>query len=202
MHVINYHERSIADVVRMPVIYPALSRLDAGHLIIEIGPGRGDFLFHLAATHPDATVVGIEIKRKRVDKLIARTEQRGLRNICIVQDDARAAIPRMFADASVDEIHIQFPDPWPKRRHAKNRGISEALLRECWRVLKAGGMLAILTDSQPYAEAIATAAAGIDGLLPLSVAERDFEAVYPTLFAMKWKAEGRRCFVRAYRAKR
>ena len=75
-------------------IYPASCHpVDGKRLIVEVGPGRGDFLFHLAEKNPEAVIVGIEIKAKRVDKLIRRIERRGLKNVRIIQDDARDALP-------------------------------------------------------------------------------------------------------------
>lgn len=191
----------ISELVKAPFFYPATpSGSGARRLVIEIGPGRGDFLFHLAEKNPDATVVGTEIKRKRVDKLIARTERRGLKNIRIIQDDAREALPRFFKDESADEIHINFPDPWPKKRHSKNRAVNRVLLAECLRVIKKDGTISITTDSAPYAEEIASAAAGIPGLKSLfdpPIAQNCPDA-FPTFFALKWQKEGRRITYQRY----
>lgn len=196
---LTYVERTAEELVRTPFLYPAAADLAAPRLIVEVGPGRGDFLFHLAETNPGASVVGIEKKRKRVDKLVARTEKRGLKNVAIIQDDARDAIPRFFAEGTVDEIHVQFPDPWPKRRHGKNRSLSLEFLESCRRALKPGGTIAILTDSEPYSEAVAENAAGVTNLEAVVVTEGDFDAIYPTFFSEKWKADNRRLFVRKYR---
>ncbi|HPM41556.1 MAG TPA: hypothetical protein PLY45_03880, partial [bacterium] len=148
------------------------------------------------------SVFGIEIKRKRVDKLIARIQKRRLGNVAIIQDDARLAIPRNFAEGSISEIHVQFPDPWPKKRHEKNRSLSPEFLESCRRSLVPAGTITILTDSEKYAEAVARNAAAVPGLVALVVAEGDFDAIYPTFFSEKWKADGRRLYVRKYRRAR
>lgn len=191
------------EAAKTPFLYPAAPCPAApeGRLIIEIGPGRGDFLFHLAEMNPDSTVVGIEIKRKRVDKLIARAEKRGFKNVRIIQDDARAALPRFFDESSVDEIHINFPDPWPKKRHSKNRAVNKTFLEECARVLKKGGTISIATDHAPYSDEIAKAAACIPELefrydRP-AVTERP--DAYPTFFALKWQKEGRKINYQKYK---
>lgn len=195
-----YREMKAAELVRTPFIYPATAEHWGGrHVIVEVGPGRGDFLFHLAGANPGASVFGIEIKRKRVDKLIARVERLGLRNVAIIQDDARLAIPRNFAEGSISEIHVQFPDPWPKKRHEKNRSLSSEFLESCRRALVPAGTITILTDSEAYAEAVALNASAVSGLEALVVAEGDFGGIYPTFFSEKWKADGRRCYVRKYR---
>lgn len=156
-------------------------------IIVEIGPGRGDFLFHLAETNPDALVVAIEIKRKRVDKIIKRIERRGIKNIYLVQDDAREAMPRLFHDGQLDDIHIQFPDPWPKNRHGKNRSLSKDFLEKCRDILKDNAAINFVTDFKDYADAVEETAREVDGLK----IEVGNDKTFPTFFAMKWKEMGR-----------
>jgi len=190
-----------ANLVMTPFIYPAsLSLKKETPIILEIGPGRGDFLFHLAEKNPDSTVAAIEIKRKRVDKLIARVEKRDLKNVAIIQDDARCALPRFFEENSVDAIYINFPDPWPKRRHEKNRVLSRDFLSECRHVLKFYGTLNITTDYQPYAEDVANCVSGIAQLETCypEVLARAVPDAYPTLFAQKWTSMGRQIYYQKY----
>lgn len=190
---------STGQMVKMPFVYPANGQFNE-RIIVEVGPGRGDFLFHLAETNPDKSIVGIEIKRKRVDKLIDRIEKRGLKNVTIIQDDARCALPRFFGENSVDTIFINFPDPWPKRRHEKNRVLSRDFLQDCCSVLKFYGNLNITTDFQSYAE---TAANEIDAIPLLETCHPDVvknqsDDAYPTLFAQKWINMGRTIYYQKY----
>lgn len=170
-------------------------------LIVEVGPGRGDFMFHMAESQPAAEVVGIEIKGKRVDKLIRRIERRELKNVRLIQDDARQALPRNFAAGSVDEIHVHFPDPWPKKRHTKHRSMSYLFLRDCLRVLKVDGTITFITDHRPYAEAVQE----IFGKIPEFKCCYDEPIMYnindsfPTFFAQKWIAEGKKISYQKYR---
>jgi len=185
---------------RASFAYPSTVPTGARRLIVEIGPGRGDFLFHLAESNPDATVVGIEIKGKRVDKLIRRIERRGLANVHLIQDDARAALPCQFRPGTIDEIHIQFPDPWPKKRHAKHRPINEGLLSDCARALKPGGVLSFITDHRPYAELSSEMLARTEGLSNSYDAPfvTELADAFPTLFMEKWKSEGRTIYYQRY----
>ena len=57
-----------------------------------------------------------------------------------------------FADASVDEVRVFFPDPWPKSRHHKRRLIQPAFVDLLARKVAAGGRLHLATDWAPYAE--------------------------------------------------
>ena len=206
---------SIGQMVKMPFVYPAgaigggrfsfshechANRRSVPPIFVEVGPGRGDFLFHLAQVNPDKSVVGIEIKRKRVDKLISRVENRGLKNVTIIQDDARCALPRFFSENSVDAIYINFPDPWPKRRHEKNRVLSRDFLEDCCSVLKFYGNLNITTDFRPYAEAVADEVDAIPLLetcYPEPVKNHSDDA-YPTLFSQKWINMGRTIYYQKY----
>jgi len=58
----------------------------------------------------------------------------------------------MIADASLDGVHIFFPDPWPKKRHHKRRLIQQEFVALLCRKLKAGAYIHVATDWQEYAE--------------------------------------------------
>lgn len=201
MPAIPYRHEAMDAIAKMPAIYPSSAVIgSSARIIVEVGPGRGDFLFHLAEKNADAQVVGIEIKRKRADKLIQRVEHRGLANVVIVHDDARHALPHLFGTGSIDEIHINFPDPWPKRRHAKNRAASAEFLKRCAAALKPGGTLTFITDHLQYAMDVSDYLLSIPDLRN-AYRERyltDVDDVFPTLFAMKWREEGRRITYQKY----
>lgn len=169
--------------------------------ILEIGPGRGEFLFHLAATNPNALVWGIEIKRRRFEKLCARREQLQLPNVALIHGDARAALPAIVDDAPVDDIYIQFPDPWPKRRHGHHRLITSEFLAVCARALATGGELWFITDALPYAETVAAMVRDDpewQSAFPQAIVTACPDA-YPTHFAKKWRAAGRTIYYQRYR---
>lgn len=197
-----YTRVSTAELIHTPFVYPApFTPCQGQRIIVEVGPGRGDFLFHLARTNSQAKVVGIEIKRKRTDKLIRRIERFGFSNICLIQDDARQALPRFFPDGTVDEIHFNFPDPWPKKRHTKHRAVTRAFLEDCSRALKPGGTISIATDHEPYASEIAQSASQVAGLISCypELIEVNTPQAYPTFFALKWQSQGRRITYQKYK---
>ncbi len=122
--------------------------------ILEIGFGMGDTTAELAAAHPQNDYLGIEVHTPGVGNLLKRIDTQALTNVRIIQHDAVEVLKHMIADASLDGIHIFFPDPWPKKRHHKRRLIQPPLVSTLAGKLNAGGYLHAATDWHEYAEQI------------------------------------------------
>lgn len=118
--------------------------------VLEIGPGRGDFLFSEGKGHPELKFVAVELGKKRYAKLVERIQNRGLTNIVLVFGDARIVLPKYFVPATFESVVVLFPDPWPKRRHAFNRLLQPVFLIELARILKPGGHLFLKSDVESY----------------------------------------------------
>jgi tRNA (guanine-N7-)-methyltransferase len=130
--------------------YPVRSeRIEAD--LLEIGPGKGEFLLARAKAHPWQRLVAIEISGERYTKLIRRVEAAGLTNVMLINGDARCVIPRLVPDASLQQIVVLFPDPWPKRRQAFQRLLTVGFLTELARSLSTGGEFVLKTDVESYA---------------------------------------------------
>ncbi len=116
---------------------------------LESGFGGGEHLIHRAASHPDTGFIGVEPFVNSMAKLLARIEALGLDNIRLYDDDAVQVLDWLPA-ASVDQIDLLYPDPWPKKRHWKRRFVSEVNLRRFHRVLKPGGLFCFASDIDTY----------------------------------------------------
>ncbi len=124
-------------------------------VVLEIGSGKGRFLISGATEQPEANFIGIE-KSLHYHRVIRdRVVKRGLTNIRLINHDAFLVLRDMLADASIDEIHIYFPDPWPRKREQKRRIIRAEVLGEMRRVLVPGGSGIYVTDHRDYYEAAA-----------------------------------------------
>src|SRR5437660_64494 len=124
-------------------------------VVLEIGSGKGRFLISAAASQPDVNFIGIE-KSLHYHRVIRdRVAKRGLTNVRLINHDAFLVLRDMLTDASVDEIHIYFPDPWPRKREQKRRIIRPEVLKEIARVLVPGGSGTYVTDHREYFEAAA-----------------------------------------------
>jgi len=119
-------------------------------LVVEIGFGKDTFLLEQAAVHTERDHVGVERDPHRVATFLARAAERGLDNVRALPVSAELALGLCFADGSIDELHVYFPDPWPKQRHARNRLVQPWFAREVRRVLAARGVLYLATDDVPY----------------------------------------------------
>lgn len=118
----------------------------AAPLHLELGSGHGGFALATAAARPELNFVAIEQRKKFADQTRARAQQRGLANLVVLQADAQREVARLFAERSVDEIHVHFPDPWWKRRHLKRRLLEPRTAGLLLSRLKPGGVLDVRTD--------------------------------------------------------
>ncbi len=122
--------------------------------ILEIGFGMGDATAQIAQTLPDSDLLAVEVHTPGVGSLLKLIQERALTNIRIVQHDAVEVLQNMLPDASLDGVHIFFPDPWHKKRHHKRRLIQAEFVRLLCSKLKTGGYLHLATDWQEYAESV------------------------------------------------
>ena len=164
---------------------------NANPVILEIGSGKGRFLIGTAMERPDANLVGIE-KSLHYHRVIRdRVVKRHLENVRLINHDAFLVLRDMIADATISELHIYFPDPWPRKKEQKRRIIRPEVLKEIRRVLVDGGVGIYVTDHQEYFEVAA----------PLIEAEFRAERRIPgpedaprTNYEAKYRAEGRGIF--------
>lgn len=118
---------------------------------LEIGFGNGDALAELAANDPGGNYLGIEVHRPGVGHLLNRAQALGLNNVRVVCGDAVDFIRQRLTPASLDRVHIWFPDPWPKKRHHKRRLIQPAFIELLASRMRAGAILHLATDWRDYA---------------------------------------------------
>ena len=126
----------------------------AAPTILEIGFGMGEATAHIAALMPEKNFLCCEVHEPGVGALLKRIGEQELANIRILQHDAVEVIDNMLPPASLDGVHIFFPDPWHKKKHNKRRLIQAPLIAKLAARLKPGGYLHCATDWQPYAEQI------------------------------------------------
>jgi tRNA (guanine-N7-)-methyltransferase len=158
------HARPLSDVLHRyvvpwlqldwPLDWQALFERSAP-LVAEIGFGNGLFLIEQAERNPDANVVGIELSWGWVQHLARRLDDAGVAHVRLVHGEAQVALQHLFEPSSIREIFINFPDPWPKKRHHARRLIHTGLVELLHDRLATGGQVTIATDHPGYAAWIA-----------------------------------------------
>ena len=120
--------------------------------ILEIGFGMGETTATIAQSMPERDFLGVEVHTPGVGGLLKLIGEKSLSNVRIVQYDVVDVLNHMIADASLDGVHIFFPDPWHKKRHHKRRLIQAEFVKLLCSKLKSCAYLHVATDWQEYAE--------------------------------------------------
>lgn len=123
-------------------------------LVLEIGSGMGETTAAIAAAHPEADFVAVEVHGPGVGSLLNRIAAAQLENLRVIRHDAVQVLERMVEDGSLAAIHLFFPDPWPKKRHHKRRLVQREFVQLAARKLRPGGVLHVATDWPDYAKHI------------------------------------------------
>ena len=116
-------------------------------LHIEIGMGKGKFIYEMARRNPAVNYIGIEKYSSVLLRAVQKMEEEPLVNLKFIRMDAED-ITDVFAENEVDRIYLNFSDPWPKDRHAKRRLPSKEFLARYDQLLVKDGFLEFKTDNR------------------------------------------------------
>lgn len=116
---------------------------------LEIGFGGGEHLTAMAERYPDWGFIGCEPFINGVAKAVTAIGEKDLTNIRIHDEDARPLLDAL-PKGSIDAVDLNYPDPWPKKRHWKRRFIVPANLDRLARIMKPGAPLRFATDIESY----------------------------------------------------
>ncbi len=161
---------------------------------LEVGFGKGLFLLTTAALHPQINFVGVEIVRKYQLLTATRLAKRGLANVRVACADVQLFLPRCVAAASLQAVHVYFPDPWWKKRHHKRRVFTAEFVGQCVRILQLGGQLHAVTDVAEYAQVMSALLAEQAALRPLPPPPENepmHDLDYLTNFERKFRKQGK-----------
>lgn len=121
--------------------------------ILELGAGWGEFLVKWMKDNPEDEYVAFEVKGDRIKRILknASAMQHRLR---IIPVNFNWFLFDILPENAFDWIIINFPDPWPKKRHWKHRLIDEQFPYRAASLLRKNGVIHIATDYGPYARKI------------------------------------------------
>jgi tRNA (guanine-N7-)-methyltransferase len=127
---------------------------------VDLGSGPGKFLVESALKFQDRNFLGIERLLGRVRKTCRVASEIGLTNLRVLRLELEYSVRYLLPENSVWRVHLNFPDPWPKRRHQNRRVVDGEFLESIYRSLIDGGELWIKTDHEAYFQQIMKTAVG------------------------------------------
>lgn len=119
-------------------------------LEVELGSGDGSFLVDYARSNPETNFLGVERLLGRLRKIDRKGQRARLLNLKLIRVEAGYFLEYMLPPQCVCALHVYFPDPWPKRKHRKNRLINARFTELACQVLQPGGTVYLRTDDADY----------------------------------------------------
>lgn len=160
-------------------------------VIIEYCSGNGTWITE-KAKKLSCNWVAVEWRFERVRKIWSKVKNYGLPNLFIVCGEAQVFARDYLPSQSINGVYINFPDPWPKEKHAKHRLFQRPFIEELSRTLKSFSSVTIVTDDPPYSEQITRE------FLSHSAWEARFPEPY---FTTEWEGYGTSYFDTLWRQK-
>ena len=176
----------------------AFGRLAPLHL--EVGFGDGRFTVRRALQEPGEDHVGLEVSNVSVQRALARVRREGVGNVRLVKVGAGYALRQLFAPRSLHSVTVNFPDPWPKERHARHRLLKREFFDLAASRLAPGGEVRLATDHHEYL-AFASSEARESGRYAIEALEPP-AAVLETKYALKWREQGKTLHYQVFRLER
>jgi tRNA (guanine-N7-)-methyltransferase len=171
-------------------LVPALAFGRTAPVVLEVGCGHGAAALAYAATHPDHDLIAVDVFTPALARMLAEADRRGVANLWMHQGDAVLLLADRVLPGSLAAVHVFFPDPWPKAKHAKRRFVSRQTLDLVADRLAPGGRLLLATDHDGYAAHVRSELAAHGGFV---FTEGDRPSWRPTDgFEAKGVAAGRR----------
>lgn len=161
-----------------------------GPVELEIGSGKGMFLLEASRLNPDVNYLGVERAGKWFHRCVERLLRAGRGNVRVTRHDAFDLLQRWVPEESLSAVHVYFPDPWPKKKHAGRRLFQPQVFAMAARALRPGAPLMLASDVGPYfAEAEEHICAS--GLFEPDIWPEGGQDRIPTHYSLKWERMGR-----------
>lgn len=165
---------------------------NAHQVNIEYCSGNGTWIVERCQQEPLMNWVAVEKQFVRARKIYSKLKNLNLNNLLVVCGDGRIVTEAYIPNSSVKEVYINFPDPWPKDRHAKHRIVQPSFVSELERILQREGLATIATDDVAYSEQI----------IDIFHANEAFRSIHPAPFYQNTQPHyGNSFFERLWRSK-
>ena len=167
----------------------------------EVGFGHGEFIFSMAEKDTEKLFVGIERYGEGLRKILRAIRRSSAPNIMPLCGDGYVILQVAFADESLESVFVNFPDPWPKKRHEERRLFTREFFSLCARKLKRGGRVNFATDDRALAKQGMDEIGAVKDLVnenppPGHLARSPHP--FQTRYERKWMSEGKSLFYFTY----
>jgi tRNA (guanine-N7-)-methyltransferase len=173
--------------------------LGGKNVFVEFCSGNGEWIIQKALSMPDVQFIAVEKNFSRVQKIHSKKINLNIQNLFIVSGDIHLLINYFIPKKSVDTICVNFPDPWPKERHAKNRLFQKKFIDQVGEIIKDGGELILVTDDKDFSSFVAT---GMEHSV-FSLCKQDLtlpiENYGSSFFQRLWEAKGKQILYHHYK---
>jgi len=159
----------------------------------EIGFGDGRTIVQEAKRCPKKGFVGVEYSIASIKKAEKKVRREGLDNILFIKSEASVAFDILFKERQFNRILVRFPDPWPKKRHIKNRLLNREFFTLAVNKLKDNGEIYIVTDDRGYRDFILEELKVVPYLIPVLSDGYRIKETDETLsqYEEKWRSMGK-----------
>lgn len=165
---------------------------DAHPICVEFCSGNGDWITQKAQQSPKCNWIAVEQRLDRARKIWQRKQRATLSNLAIACTEAELFCARFLPTSSVEQCFVNFPDPWPKERHAKHRLLKPRFLDDVWRALVPSGHLFVATDDAKLMRQLeCDIALASHFLFQRSHLQSDSANFGASYFSALWKSKGR-----------
>jgi len=170
-------------------------------LEVEVGSGKGLFLANASEQTPMHNFVGIEIQSKCAEHAAGRLAKAKVSNAIMISGNAEPLFLERIDAASLEAVHVYFPDPWWKKKHRKRRVLNRTSIVSYARSIRPGGRLHFWTDVLDYFDDTVEMIAELAPELGVPLAEEEIEAGHDLDYRTHFERRSRKNRIPVYRVR-